>query len=249
MAIELVEQLRSAGCVFAEDEAKLLRDVTDDDEVLQQLVSRRIRGEPLEYVVGFVEFLGDRYLLGPGVFIPRQRSTLLVHEAIRLGGRLILDVCCGCGALGLATSRRLGAALVSTDIEATAIAYARVNGVTDAHIGDLFAAVPRAHQGEVSLLIANTPYVPSGAVAAMPRESRDYEPRSTVDGGADGMDIQRRVLNEASLWLEPNGRLLTETSRAQASDLCDVARAAGLEPRIVTDAELGATVLVARLPS
>jgi release factor glutamine methyltransferase len=80
----------------------------------------------------------------------------------------------------------------------------------------------------------------------MPAESRDHEPRTAVDGGADGMDVQRRVLSAAPDWLAPGGHLLTETSTPQADRLAAIAGAAGLTPRIVHDDDLGATVLVGR---
>lgn len=249
MGVDVVGQLRAAGCVFAEEEAALLEEVAGDPGALTELVARRVAGEPLEYLVGFVEFCGARYVVEPGVFIPRQRSALLVTEAVRIGGRVILDLCCGCGALGLAVRRRIGGTLIAADIAAGAVACARQNGVDETYVGDLFAPLPRKLRGTVELLLANTPYVPSGAVAEMPRESRDHEPTSSVDGGLDGLDLQRRVLGEAVSWLARSGHLITETSRTQAPELAALAYDAGLEPRIVSDDELGATALIARLRS
>ncbi|GAC1523957.1 MAG: putative protein N(5)-glutamine methyltransferase [Marmoricola sp.] len=249
MDIDVVAQLRAAGCVFAEEEAALLREVSTDQATLADLTARRVAGEPLEYLVGFVELGGSRYSLQPGVFIPRQRSALLVTEAARVGGGLILDLCCGCGALGLAVRERIGGALVAADISAVAVECARRNGVEEAYVGDLFSPLPGTLRGSVGLLIANTPYVPSAAIADMPRESRDHEPPASVDGGADGLDLHRRVLADASAWLTSGGHLLTETSRTQAPALAQLARDAGLEPQLVTDDDLGATVLIARLRS
>jgi len=244
--VDLVERLREAGCVFAEEEAAALEEVASGT-ALEELVRRRVAGEPLEYLVGSVDFDGRRYRLSPGVFIPRQRSTLLVEEAATLGGNVILDLCCGCGALGLAVRDRIdpGVELVASDISATAVEDARVNGVTEAFVGDLFDAVPLSLRGRVDLLIVNAPYVPTGAIAAMPRESRDFEPQLAVDGGADGMDVQRRVLAATHGWLSLGGSVLTETSGRQSPTLARLARDAGLEARIVTDEERGATILVA----
>lgn len=213
---------------------------------LERLVARRIAGEPLEYLLGYVDFCGHRYALEPGVFIPRQRSELLVEEALQLGGRTVLDLCCGCGALGLAVRDRLGpdTELVAADLDPVAVSCARQNGVTEAFVGDLFDPLPLSLRARVDLLFANTPYVPTRAIAAMPAESRDHEPRVAVDGGADGMDVQRRVLAAASAWLAPGGHLLTETSRPQSEALVGLARSAGLEPRLLRDPDRGATVLV-----
>ena len=243
---EIIDSLRAAGCVFAEEEATALVEVADGPD-LEELVRRRVAGEPLEYLVGHVDFDGRRYRLSPGVFIPRQRSSFLVEVAAGLGGSVILDLCCGCGALGLATRDRIdpGVELVATDISAAAVGDARANGVTEAFAGDLFDAVPLSLRGRVDLLLVNAPYVPAAAIASMPRESRDFEPRVAVDGGSDGMDLQRRVLAVAREWLSPGGSLLTETSTAQADDLAAIAHAAGLDARIEHDDERGATVLVA----
>ncbi|WP_310963678.1 putative protein N(5)-glutamine methyltransferase [Nocardioides terrisoli] len=247
MSDPLVERLRAGGCVFAEDEARLLRAAASGDE-LDALVQRRLAGEPLEHLLGYVDFFDRRYRLSPGVFIPRQRSRLLVSTAAGIGGSTVLDLCCGCGAIGLAVRDRLDPAteLVAADLDPDAVECARLNGVTEAFIGDLFDPVPLALRGRVDLLLANTPYVPSAAVADMPAESRDHEPRIAVDGGPDGMDVQRRVLAEAPYWLSDGGHLLTETSHGQADTLAGLARAVGLDAWVVRDDELGATVLVAR---
>ena len=84
---DLTARLRAAGCVFAEDEAALLAERADDDAHLEALVARRVAGEPLEHVLGYVDFHGLRVAVDPGVFVPRQRTTLLVDEAVALGRR------------------------------------------------------------------------------------------------------------------------------------------------------------------
>jgi release factor glutamine methyltransferase len=243
----LVERLRAAGCVFAEEEAALLADTAAGEE-LERLVVRRIGGEPLEHVLGFVEFCGRRFALAPGVFVPRQRSALLVEEAVGLGGSVVVDLCCGCGALGLVVADRLGATLHAVDLDPAAVACARNNGA-DALLGDLFEPLPRALQGRVDLLLLNAPYVPSSAIAGMPAEAREYEPPLALDGGPDGMAVQRRALEAAADWLAPAGHLLTETSTVQADRLAAVAASYGLDSRIVHDDELGATVLVTSVDS
>jgi release factor glutamine methyltransferase len=248
LATSILLRLRDAGCVFAEDEARLLCEFARDQDHLDELVDRRITGEPLEHLIGWVEFCGRGYFLGPDVFIPRQRSTLLVDEAARVkasGAGTILDLCCGCGALGIAVRNRVGGVVIASDISAVAVDFARRNGVHEGYVGDLFDALPAVYRGQIDTLIANTPYVPSAAVSDMPRESRDYEPRTTVDGGPDGMDLQTRVLIEAIDWLAPGGSLLTETSAGQADALHALAASRGWNARVVSDDELGAHMLVA----
>lgn len=244
----LVARLRASGCVYAEDEAALLSATATGAE-LEELVRRRCAGEPLEHVLGFVDFGGRRYRVSPGVFVPRQRSMLLVETAAELGGEVVLDLCCGCGALGLAVRDRLnpGVEVVASDLAPEAVEDARTNGVTEAYVGDLFDALPGGLRGRVDLLLANTPYVPSEAIAAMPAEAREHEPLLALDGGPDGLDVQRRLLDQAGAWLSPAGALLTETSSVQVDALTAFARDRGWSPSVVRDAERGATVVVARL--
>ncbi|MGN6252754.1 MAG: putative protein N(5)-glutamine methyltransferase [Marmoricola sp.] len=262
----LVARLRAAGCVFAEDEARLLREAASADPTedpaedpavgaaaLEDLVRRRIDGEPLEHLVGHVDLGGHRYRVAPGVFVPRQRSLLLVREAVRLAAALprpplVLDLCCGCGALGLAVHRACGGRLHASDIDPVAVACARRNGAQHTSVGDLFTPVPRSLRGAVDLLLVNAPYVPSEAIASMPPEARLHEPRHALDGGSDGLAVQHRVLGQAADWLAPGGHLLTETSQVQAEALVRLATAAGWRCSVVRDADLGATALVATPP-
>ncbi len=237
----VVAALRAAGCVFAEDEAALL---VADGRDLGALVARRVSGEPLEQVLGWVGFCGLRVLLDPGVFVPRQRTALLVETAVALGGSRVVDLCCGSGAVGLAVRAGLpGAELVAADLDPVAVACARRNGVAAAE-GDLFDALPGGLRGRVDLLCVNAPYVPTDAIADLPPEARDHEPAVALDGGADGLDLHRRVAAGARDWLAPGGHLLLETSRRQAPGTLAAVTAGGLAGRVVTDDDRGATVVV-----
>ena len=110
--------------------------------------------------------------------------------------------------------------------------------------GDLDEPLPASLRGRVDLLVANVPYVPTDDIALMPPEARDHEPRVTLDGGADGLDVLRRVAAVAPRWLAPGGHLLVETSEAQAAAAVDAFTAAGLAARVVVDEDAGATVVV-----
>ncbi len=112
------------------------------------------------------------------------------------------------------------------------------------HEGDLFAALPPGLRGRVDVLVANAPYVPTAAIGLMPPEARDHEPAVALDGGDDGLAVLRRIVTGAPDWLAPGGALLFETGTAQAPVAADAVRAAGLTPRVVEDAERGATVVV-----
>jgi release factor glutamine methyltransferase len=245
----VVARLRSAGCVFAEEEAALLVAAATGPE-LRLLVDRRVAGEPLEHLLGWAEFCGLRIALDPGVFVPRRRTEFLVRQAAALGrpGSVVVDMCCGSGALGVALASRVdGVDLHAADLDPVAVACARRNvGAVGGrvHEGDLFDALPTGLRGRVGLLLANVPYVPSEAVALMPAEARDHEARMALDGGADGLDIARRVVAGALGWLVPGGSLLFETSEDQAPDAVRMVAAAGLVPDVATDDEVGATVVI-----
>jgi release factor glutamine methyltransferase len=246
----IIGRLRAAGCVFAEDEADLLLEAGVSPSELATLVQRRVGGEPLEYVLGWAEFCGLRIIVEPGVFVPRRRTEFLAREAAALmtPGAVVLDLCCGSGAVGVVIAA--GAAqveLYATDVEPAAVRCARRNVEPvggRVFEGDLYASLPPALRGRVTLIVANAPYVPSEAVPFMPSEARDYEPLVALDGGSDGLDIQRRVAAEAPQWLAPGGYLLIETSDRQATRTAEAFVAAGLSFRICHDDETESSVVI-----
>lgn len=249
--MSVVARLRAAGCVFAEDEADLLAAAAATPGELAALVARRVGGEPLEVVLGWAEFFGLRTHVAGGVFVPRKRSEFLVRQAAALGraGAVILDMCCGSGAIGAALLRELGTAeLHAADIDPAALQCAKANlaGVeAQVHEGDLYDALPATLRGRVDLLVANAPYVPTGSIGLMPPEAREHEPRVALDGGRDGVDVQRRVAAEAPQWLAPGGHLLIETSAEQARRTVEAVTRCGLAARVVRCSELDATVVIA----
>ncbi|WP_067847152.1 putative protein N(5)-glutamine methyltransferase [Nocardia lijiangensis] len=259
---EVAAQLRVAGCVFAEEEARLLIDAAaETGGDLNGLVEERVSGTPLEHLLGWAEFRGLRVAVGPGVFVPRQRTVFLVEEALVLAGGagsapVVVDLCCGSGALGLALATALIAEgrpveLAAADIEPAAVACAQRNldplGAA-VYQGDLFEPLPGHLRGRIDILLANTPYVPSGHIAGMPPEARDHEPRSALDGGADGLDVFRRVAADASEWLAPGGHLLVESSPEQAIIATAILAEHGLAARVTESEEHYATVVVGTRP-
>ena len=258
---EIVARLRAGGCVFAEDEANLLMAAAEGAD-LQLMVDRRSAGLPLEQVIGWAEFCGLRILVEPGVFVPRRRSEFLVGQAVALRWPqpeagpvtpiVVLDMCCGSGAVGLAVATALGVAdLHAADIDGQAVQCATANLVPrGGHVyrGDLYEPLPDALRGVVNLLVANAPYVPTGEVAFLPAEARLHEPLVALDGGADGVEIQRRVAAGAAGWLAPGGHLLIETSERQAPLTAAAVASAGLRPRVVANDELSATVVIGCRP-
>ena len=254
----LVARLWTAGCVFAEDEADLLLSSAGSADELMAMVERRTTGLPLEHVLGWAEFCGLRVSVDPGVFVPRRRTAFLVSEAISLTRRspprpvMVVDLCCGSGAVGLALAAALDRVeLYAVDIDPVAVQCARRDTAARGgrvYEGDLYEPLPTTLRGRVDVLVANAPYVPSDAIALLPPEARIHEARIALDGGADGLDVLRRVIACAPMWLSPGGHLLVETSERQAPHLVEAVIRSGLIPRVASSDELNATVVTATRP-
>ena len=197
------------------------------------MVARRADGLPLEHVLGWAEFCGLRIAVGPACSCPvaapsswsarpwpclawagsraRGRAAGARGPVLRLrrGGAALAGPACGEGP----------AELHAADIDPAAVACARRNVAAfggTVYLGDLYEPLPAGLRGRVGLLTANVPYIPAGAIDTLPAEARVHEPRVALDGGADGLDILRRVASAAPRWLAPGGHLLVETSEEQA---------------------------------
>ena len=222
---------------------------------LAAMIDRRVAGLPLEYVIGWVEFCGLRISIDPGVFVPRHRTEFLVGQAAARAapGAVVVDLCCGSGAIGAALAAAVGTIeLHAADIDPAAVRCAERNlATTSGHVyqGDLFDPLPSSLRGRVDVLVANVPYVPTDAIALLPREARLYEPEAALDGGADGLDLARRVAAGAAAWLAPGGHLLVETSAGQAPRAVEIFARDGLIPEVVTLNDLEATVVIGTLVS
>ncbi|MCW0215752.1 MAG: putative protein N(5)-glutamine methyltransferase [Pseudonocardia sp.] len=244
----VVARLRSAGCVFAEDEAELLAAAASSVAELEAMVERRVAGLPLEQIVGWAEFRGLRLAVEPGVFVPRRRTEFLAERAIALAtpGCVAVDLCCGVGAVAAALIAAVdGIEVFAADVDPAAVRCARRNLPAERVLeGDLYAPLPPGLRGRVDVLAVNAPYVPTGEIRLMPPEARDHEHHVALDGGADGLDVQRRVAAGSPEWLAPGGHLLIETSERQAPLTVAAVEAAGLATRVVRFEDLGATIVV-----
>ena len=246
----VIDRLRAAGCVYAEDEAGLLLAAADSPVDLERMVRRRCTGEPLEQVIGWAEFCGLRIDVEPGVFVPRRRTEFLVRAATNLlrPGSLVVDLCCGSGAVGAALrAAQPDIEVYAADIDpAAGHCAARNLGPDRVFVGDLYDALPDTLRGRLDVLAVNAPYVPSDSIDFMPPEARDHEPRRALDGGPDGLGVQRRVAARAPRWLAPGGYLLVETSQRQAPATLAAFAANGLAARVERSEEFDATVVVGK---
>jgi release factor glutamine methyltransferase len=248
----LVERLRVAGCVYAAEEFELLAKVASTPAELAGLVRRRCRGEPLEHVAGRAVFCGLDIRVTRGVFVPRRRSEFLVECAVPIvpAAAVVVDMCCGSGAVGAAIrAQRPDCQLHAVDIDPTAVSCARTNlpDTARVHLGDLHHALPGHLRGNVDVLVANAPYVPTGRIPSLPAEARNYEPTIALDGGPDGMLTQRQIIAGASEWLCGGGRLVLETCAHHASTLVAVMTGHGFGCRTEHCADREATVVIGTL--
>jgi release factor glutamine methyltransferase len=161
---------------------------------------------------------------------------------------VLLDLCCGSGAVGLAITDAVDAAeLHAVDVDPTAVSCARRNLEDVAfHVyeGDLYTPLPASLRGRVSLLVANAPYVPTDAINLLPREARLYEAPLALDGGIDGLDVVRQVIGPARDWVAPDGSVLVETSDRQVPAVKKIMAQGALIPRVARSNRLGATVVI-----
>lgn len=196
----------------------------EERATLREGVKRRATGEPLQYVTGEMPFRHIVVRVVPGVFIPRPETETLVGEGIEFlrdnasSGPIALDLCTGSGAVACSLAHEHGDVRVwATDLSPIAVTTARGNverlcladRVTVLE-GDVAAPLPADLLGRVDLLLSNPPYIPSADMRELPSEVRGHEPHLALDGGPDGLDYARRIIEEGRRWLRPGGLLAME---------------------------------------
>jgi release factor glutamine methyltransferase len=208
---ELTARLMAAGFIAAEEEAAELLAAPGD---LEAMVARRLTGEPLAWITGTAPFCGLWIRVDPGVFVPRWQTEALAWRAVeRLPpDGVAIDLCTGSGAIAkVLMTHRPGARVVASDIDPAAVACARSNGV-EAYVGDLFDPLPDL---VADVIVGVVPYVPTADLPLLHRDTFTFETPLAYDGGADGLDLVRRVIAEAPSRLR--GWLLLELGGDQAA--------------------------------
>lgn len=252
---EISRKLGNCGIEAAEKEAELLLsegiDVSRIDmyknnpelsntqmQSLNKMIKRRCGHEPLQYIIGHIEFLGLNLAVGEGVLIPRPETELMAEHAVKLLGAgntdqlSILDLCTGSGCVALAIAEKFPDALVyGIDISEKAVRYARINAernnIKNAffYCGDLFSTVKEIKSFD--LIISNPPYIKSDEINELQPEIRDWEPLSALDGGIDGLVYYRKIMPAARQILNDTGILMLELGDGYAQSLKEMFESSG----------------------
>ncbi|MBI5205266.1 MAG: peptide chain release factor N(5)-glutamine methyltransferase [Nitrospirae bacterium] len=230
------------------DKTVLYRDnpVLSSEEIkkIDEIAGRRIKREPLQYILGYVEFYELKIKVGEGVLIPRPETELLVEEVVKAAesreqraesaGWKMLDLCTGSGCLALALAKHFPDAKVyGTDISATAIRYAKenaeLNGISNAVFmkGSLYEPLKQLISEmplKFDVIVSNPPYIKSNDIPGLQPEISKWEPKNALDGGEDGLRYYREILAEAPKYLAMDGFVFLEAGEGQAEDVSGIAR-------------------------
>ena len=212
----------------------------ETEEKYMELIRRRAERIPLQHITGVQEFMGYTFKVNPHVLIPRQDTETLVTEAAKtiqstpreklsffekLKGRKewdVLDLCCGSGAVGISLAKICSNVKVTaTDISAEAVETAEANA-EDLRVkvrfltGDMFEPVKGR---KFDMIVSNPPYIRTNMISILQEEVKDHEPLNALDGGRDGLDFYRTIVEKAADFLKPEGFLLMEIGHDQGEDL------------------------------
>jgi len=219
---------------------------------VDELLTRRLTGEPLAYIIGSWEFYGIPLNVNRDVLIPRIDTEVLVSQAIAMAKRLpagsrVLDLCCGSGCVGLAIAKNLPQVkVVMGDVSPEAMKVSRSNVVLNKLTSRVTCAVVDARRsppysllGEFDLIVCNPPYIATGDISWLDDTVRNHEPTLALDGGTDGLEFYKVIIAEWKKILKPEGALLFECGHDQAADVADILITNGLTRIIKVKDTLG----------
>ncbi len=224
-----------------------------EKEVLEELIRRRISGEPLQYILEHQEFWSIDFKVDPRVLIPRPETELLIEQCLPILSGIslkrspsVLEIGTGSGAIAIALAKEVRKILlIATDISRDALVLAKQNaesaGVQDRIKflnGDLFGPLyPPEGKAPFDLILSNPPYITRPKIDTLAKEVRDYEPRIALDGGEDGLAFYRRIVPEASFYLREGGWLLLEVALGQSEIISEMIEEGGnfFKPESIPD--------------
>ncbi len=237
---EIKNALAAAGIENCDGEARILLSSFDNDE-LEKALKRRIKREPLQYIIGKWDFFREEYFVSPACLIPRSDTEIIVEYLVKnlpYNSRF-LDLCTGSGciAISLAKNRpdtRGMAADISIAALEIAVKNARHNKVETVEFFNTDVTKPYSNDILFDCIVSNPPYISSAIVDTLEKELM-YEPRTALDGGDDGMDFYRAIIKNYSKNLKPNGFFAFEFGYDQRDGAAKLAKANGFEIEEIYD--------------
>lgn len=231
---ELVARFEAGGLPNPEEEAKKLFDHLGsiDQDKIGDIIEKRLKGMPVEYILGEAFFMGRGFYCTQSTLIPTPETAALVNEAVEILSQIennhrhlnVIDIGTGCGNLAICIALEVeNCKIFATDISHEALEVARSNidryGLGDRvsiHCGDLFDPLVELDiEGSIDLIVCNPPYIPSRSVNNLPSSIIDYEPRTALDAGPFGMDIIMGLIENSYRYLKKDGSLMFEVGKGQ----------------------------------
>jgi len=224
-----------------------------EKEILEKMIQRRISGEPLQYILEHQEFWSIDLKVDPRVLIPRPETELLVEQSLLILSEIsvnrtpsVLEIGTGSGAIAIALAKEVKHIfLMATDISRDALVLAKENAESagvrrqiEFVNGDLFDPLcPSKGKKPFDFILSNPPYVVRPEIGSLAKEVRDHEPTIALDGGEDGLEFYRRIVNGAPFYLREGGWLLLEIGQGQSKKVAEQIerRGAYLKPHILPD--------------
>ncbi|MCI8555967.1 MAG: peptide chain release factor N(5)-glutamine methyltransferase [Clostridia bacterium] len=218
-------------------EAKLERSVSlKEYREIVRACDRRAKGEPLSNIFGFVEFYGLRFDVNKKVLSPRMETEILVEEALKkineTDAENVLDLCTGSGAIAISIAKFSSCKVSASDISKQALAVAEANAKknevkVEFCQSDLMKSLKKGRKYDI--IVSNPPYIKSGDIEKLDIEVKKYDPKLALDGGEDGLDFYRKIIDEAKSKLTKKGWLMFEVGQGQSDGVCELMQKAGYD--------------------
>lgn len=209
-----------------------------DEKLIADDLVRINKNEPLQYIVGSVDFLGCKIMVGKGVLIPRVETEYLVDllKKENLQNKKVLDLCCGSGAIGISIAKNYNAKVTCSDISKKALEFTRKNAqINEVNIDVLESDLFENINEKFNLIVSNPPYIPTTEILHLDENVRKYEPNIALDGGEDGLYFYRKIIEESIKYLAKNGIIYFEIGYNQADDVKKLLEKDFINVEVLTD--------------
>lgn len=232
LLFEKATGLDRTGRILLNDRQVSLRSA----EILEDFLKKRTGGMPVQYITGEAWFYGYRFHVEPGVLIPRFDTESLAEEALKeiRPGMKVLDLCTGSGCLIITLSKEAEIEGYGSDISDKALRIAAGNSERlEAGCGFIKSDLFENIDDKYDLIVSNPPYIRTDVIDTLDTEVKDHEPRTALDGGADGLEFYKKIIPEARRYLKKDGSLMFEIGFDQANDVMEILKDHGFSGRRV----------------